>query len=160
VAAETANNSTGLVSLLPLILIGIPISASEAMLLGYIDINNYTINYETTVESGMFKTLVIWFIVINVLSFLLAWPLVRYVNILQKINMKHMLWGTGLGLVALTFYLGVKSYEELYYMSVLICLLPLGYWLRKAEPMILMIAFILQDKLFASMHIFYQIHYG
>ena len=74
--------------------------------------------------------------------------------------MKHMLWGTGLGLVALTFYLGVKSYEELYYMSVLICLLPLGYWLRKAEPMILMIAFILQDKLFASMHIFYQIHYG
>jgi len=160
VAAETANNSTGLVSLLPLILIGIPISASEAMLLGYIDINNYTINYETTVESGMFKTMVIWFIVINVVSFLLAWPLVRYVNILQKINMKHMLWGTGLGLVALTFYLGVKSYEELYYMSVLICLLPVGYWLRKAEPMILMIAFILQDKLFASMHIFYQIHYG
>ena len=130
------------------------------MLLGYIDINNYDINYETTVESGMFETIVIWFIGINTVSFLLAWPLVRYVNILTKINMKHMLWVTGLALVALTYYLGAKSFEEVYYMSVLICLLPLGYWLRKAEPMILMVAFILQDKLFASIHMFYSIHYG
>ena len=160
VAAETANNSTGLVSLMPLMLIGIPISASEAMLLGYIDINSYTINYETTVQSGMFETMVIWFVIINAVSFLLAWPLVRYINILQRINIKTMLLGTGIGLVALTFYLGLQSYEEVYYMIVLIGLLPLGYWLRKAEPMILMIAFILQDKLFESMHIFYQINYG
>ena len=160
VAAETANNSTGLVSLMPLMLIGIPISASEAMLLGYIDINSYTINYETTVQSGMFETIVIWFVLINALSFLLAWPLVRYINILQRINIKTMLLATGIGLVALTFYLGLQSYEEVYYMIVLIGLLPLGYWLRKAEPMILMIAFILQDKLFESMHIFYQINYG
>ena len=160
VAAETANNSIGLVSLLPLILIGIPISASEAMLLGYIDINNYDINYQTTVESGMFNTLVLWFIVINVASFLLAWPLVRYVNILHRINIRHMLFATGVGLVALTIYLGYKNYEALYHASVLVCLLPLGYWLRKAEPMILMIAFILQDKLFASMHMFYTIHFG
>jgi putative tricarboxylic transport membrane protein len=160
VAAETANNSTGLVGLLPLILIGIPISASEAMLLGYIDINNYDINYETTVESGMFETIVIWFIVINTVSFLLAWPLVRYVNLLQKINIKHMLWGTGIALLALTFYLGYKNFEAVYHMTVLVALLPLGYWLRKAEPMILMVAFILQDKLFASMHMFYTIHFG
>jgi hypothetical protein len=71
-----------------------------------------------------------------------------------------MLWATGLALVALTYYLGAKSFEEVYYMSVLIGLLPLGYWLRKAEPMILMVAFILQDKLFASIHMFYSIHYG
>ena len=160
VAAETANNSTGLVGLLPLILIGIPISASEAMLLGYIDINGYDINYETTVESGMFGTLVIWFVIINAASFLLAWPLVRYVNILTKVNIKHMLWGTGLGLVTLTYYLGVKNFEEVYHMTVMVCLLPLGYWLRKAEPIILMIAFILQDKLFASIHMFYSIHFG
>ena len=54
------------------------------MLLGYIEINSYTINYETTVDSGMFETLVIWFSVINAVSFLLAWPLVRYVNILTE----------------------------------------------------------------------------
>jgi putative tricarboxylic transport membrane protein len=160
VAAETANNSTGLVSLLPLILIGIPITVSEAMLLGYIEINSYTINYQTTVDSGMFETMVIWFVLINAVSFILAWPLVRYINLLQKISIKQMVWATGLALVALCYYLGAQSYEEVYYMSVMICLLPLGYWLRKAEPMILVIAFILQDKLFASMHIFYQIHFG
>jgi hypothetical protein len=71
-----------------------------------------------------------------------------------------MLWGTGIALLALTFYLGYKNFEAVYHMTVLVALLPLGYWLRKAEPMILMIAFILQDKLFASMHMFYTIHFG
>jgi hypothetical protein len=35
----------------------------------------------------------------------------------------------------------------------------LGYWLRKTEPMCLIIAFVLQDKLTASLGIFYQIHF-
>jgi hypothetical protein len=85
---------------------------------------------------------------------------VRYVNILHKINIKHMLCATGIFLVALTIYLGFRNYEAIYHISVLVLLLPLGYWLRKAEPMILMIAFILQDKLFASIHMFYTIHFG
>jgi hypothetical protein len=91
--------------------------------------------------------------------FLMAWPLVRYINVLKKISVQQMLWGTGIFLVALTYYLGARGHEELYYMTILIVLAPLGYYLRKAEPMCLIIAFVLQDKLFASLGIFYQIHF-
>jgi putative tricarboxylic transport membrane protein len=159
VSAETANNSTGLVSLLPLMLIGIPISVSEAVLLSFMDIKSYHISYETTVEVGMFEQIALWFIIINATCFLMAWPLVRYVNILKKISVKHMLWGTGIFLVCLTYYLGAMGHEAPYYMTILILLAPLGYLLRKAEPMCLIIAFVLQDKLSESLGIFYQIHF-
>ena len=159
VSAETANNSTGLVSLLPLLLIGIPITVSEAVLLSFMDIKSFHIGYETTVEVGMFHNIAIWFVLLNAVCFLFAWPLVRYINVLKKISVQQMLWGTGIFLVALTYYLGARGHEELYYMTILIVLAPLGYYLRKAEPMCLIIAFVLQDKLFASLGIFYQIHF-
>ncbi len=159
VSAETANNSTGLVSLLPLMLIGIPITVSEAVLLSFMDIKSYHISYETTVEAGMFQDIALWFIIINATCFLMAWPLVRYVNILKKISVKHMLWGTGIFLVCLTYYLGAMGHEALYYMTILLVLAPLGYLLRKTEPMCLIIAFVLQDKLSESLGIFYQIHF-
>ena len=159
VSAETANNSTGLVSLLPLMLIGIPITVSEAVLLSFMDIKSYHISYETTVEAGMFEDIALWFIIINAACFLMAWPLVRYVNMLKKISVKHMLWGTGIFLVGLTYYLGAMGHEALYYMTVLLVLAPLGYVLRKTEPMCLIIAFVLQDKLTESLGIFYQIHF-
>lgn len=159
VSAETANNSTGLVSLLPLMLIGIPITVSEAVLLSFMDIKSYHISYETTVEAGMFEDIALWFIIINAACFLMAWPLVRYVNLLKKISVKHMLWGTGVFLVGLTYYLGAMGHEALYYMTVLLVLAPLGYLLRKTEPMCLIIAFVLQDKLTESLGIFYQIHF-
>jgi hypothetical protein len=133
---------------------------SEAVLLSFMDIKSYDINYETTIEVGMFHDIAVWFILINVVCFLFAWPLVRYVNILKKINVKHMLWATGIFLVVLTYILGAQGHEEIYYMTILILLSPLGYWLRKAEPMCLIIAFVLQDKLFASLGIFYQVNFS
>ena len=159
VSAETANNSTGLVSLLPLMLIGIPITVSEAVLLSFMDIKSYHISYETTIEAGMFEDIALWFIIINAACFFMAWPLVRYVNLLKKISVKHMLWGTGVFLVGLTYYLGAMGHEAVYYMTVLFVLAPLGYVLRKTEPMCLIIAFVLQDKLTESLGIFYQIYF-
>jgi len=144
---------------LPLMLIGIPITVSEAVLLSFMDIKGVSISYETTVEVGMFEQIALWFIIINATCFLMAWPLVRYVNVLKKISVKQMLWGTGIFLVCLTYYLGAMGYEALYYMTILIVLAPLGYLLRKAEPMCLIIAFVLQDKLSESLGIFYQIHF-
>ena len=160
VSAETANNSTGLVSLLPLMLIGIPITVSEAVLLSFMDIKSYDINYETTIQAGMFQDIAVWFILINAVCFLFAWPLVRYVNLLKSISVKQMLWTTGIFLVILTYILGAQGHEEIYYMTILIVLAPLGYCLRKAEPMCLIIAFVLQDKLFASLGIFYQVNFS
>ena len=54
VSAETANNAAGLTQLTPLLLIGIPITTSEAIVLNIIENNMQVINWETTVATGMF----------------------------------------------------------------------------------------------------------
>ena len=160
VSAETANNSTAMLSLMPLLLIGIPISSSEALLLSLIEMNSYVVNYTTTIETDLFIKLVYWFVAINIIACLLSWPAVRYVNLLQKINMKYIFWSTGIMLIGLVLYTGYIEMNTWYYFWVMACLAPIGYLLRNTEPLVLVIAFILQDKILASMSIFYQIHFG
>lgn len=160
VSAETANNGTAMVSLMPLVLIGIPISTSEALLLSLIEANSYIVNYTTTIETGMFTDLVLYFIVINIVCFVFSWPAVHYVNYLKKVKMQHLLTLTGVALVVLTYYIGSMSMDENYYLLVMFALAPLGYLLKNTEPLVLLIAFVLQEKILASMSIFYQIHFG
>lgn len=160
VSAETANNGTAMVSLMPLVLIGIPITTSEALLLTLIEANSYVVNYTTTIDTGMFEHLVLYFIVINIVCFAFSWPLVHYVNYLRKVKMSYLLGLTGMVLVVLTYYIGNMSMDANYYLLTMIVLLPLGYLLRNTEPLVLLLAFVLQDKIFASANIFYQIHFG
>lgn len=160
VSAETANNGTAMVSLMPLVLIGIPISTSEAVLLTFIEANSYIVDYTTTIESGMFNTLVLYFIAINVACFAFSWPLVHYVNLLRKIKMTTILGLTSVGMIVLTYYVGTLSMEQNYYTLTMILLAPLGYMLRRADPLVLLIAFVLQEKILASANIFYQINFG
>jgi len=160
VSAETANNSTALMSLMPLLLLGIPITGSEAILLAIIEMNSYVINYTTTLETDVFITLVYWFVFVNMVALILCWPAVKYVNVLQKVKMRHLLWLTGIVLVVLVLYTGWLEMNTWYYFSIMLCMAPLGYALRKTEPLVLLIAFILQDKILSSAVTFYQIHLG
>ena len=160
VSAETANNGTAMVSLMPLVLLGIPISTSEALLLTFIEANSYIVNFTTTIETGMFNELVLYFVVINIVCFAFSWPLVHYVNLLKKVRMTTLLWLTGITLVVLTYYVGARTMEADYYMAVLIALAPIGYMLRNLEPLVLLIAFVLQSKIFASATVLYQVHFA
>lgn len=160
ISAETANNSCTLVLLLPLMLIGIPMTASEAILLSLIEMNSYTINWKITLENNFFERLTYWFVFINICAVILCWPMVKYVNVLKKLNMMHMLYVTSIILVGLVIYTGSVQYDTWYHFWVMVLLLPLGYILRKTETLILLIAFILQDKLLMSSVIFYNLHFG
>ena len=66
---------------------------------------------------------------------------------------------TGVAVVVLTFYVGWLTMDHWYYITVLVLLLPLGYMLRKTDTLVLVIAFILQDKIFASIDIFYRVNF-
>lgn len=158
VSAETSNNATNMTGLMPLLLIGIPITGSETLLLAIIEINTYIINYTTTIETNLFLHLCLWFVIVNLIGLILCWPAVKYVNILQKINMNYMLIGTGILLIGLVLYTGSLDYEMWYHLTIMLVLLPLGYLLRKAEPLVLMIAFMLQAKILEAFYAFYQIN--
>lgn len=157
IASETANNGASMVSLMPLVLLGIPITTSEAILLSIMERQFYLVNYQTTIETGMFNTLVLYFILINFICFMLSWPLAGYVNYIKKISLKNLFLFTGLILVCLAYYIGSREMNGLYYMTVLVGLMPLGFLLRRTETLILIIGFIMQDKIFASFSRFYTI---
>ena len=160
VAAETANNSSIFTGLLPLLLLGIPTASSEALILGFAEANRHLINFTTTIETDLFHMLVIGFVITNVLALLLSWPAVRYVNLLTKVKMDHIFYLTLAVLAVLVYYTGSIAMDELYYLAVMIALLPLGYMLRKSEPLVLLVAFLLTEKIMESGHAYYQIHFG
>lgn len=160
VAAETANNGTSITAMIPLMIIGIPITTSEAVLLMIIDSHYYLINYSTTVESGVFLQLVLFFVVINIVCFFLSWPLVNYVNYIKKIPIQTIFLATGAALVLLNLYVGYTNREVWFYMLTMIGLLPLGFLLRKTETLVLIIGFVLGEKILTSASTFYIINFA
>lgn len=150
VAAETANNSAGFMQLMPLLLIGVPITTSEALILSLLENNALLVNYTTTIESGMFVSLALWFIVINIVAFTFCWPLVRQLRHLYNIPPKHMFIAVMVILTAMIWYVGTLQYSAGYYLAVFALLAPVGYLLRNTNVIILIIAFVLQDKLLAA----------
>ena len=147
VSAETANNAAGLTQLTPLLLIGIPITTSEAIVLNIIENNMEVINWETTVSSGMFSTLVIYFVVMNLLCLCAAWPFAKYLHVLFKINQKLLYAITFVLLMGLVFYMGSIVSQQSYYVIVALALLPLGYLLRRWDTLILVFAFVLESQI-------------
>lgn len=150
VAAETANNSAGFVQLVPLLLIGVPITTSEALILSILEHNSFLINYSTTISSGLFDQLVLWFVAINIVAFVLAWPLAKYLHYLYNVPYRYILY-TILGvLIVMCWYIGASTHNEIYYLLTFAVLAPVGYLLRNTNTIIIILAFVLQDKLLAA----------
>lgn len=147
VSAETANNAAGLTQLTPLLLIGIPITTSEAIVLNIIENNMEVINWETTVATGMFGKLVIFFFVMNAICLCAAWPFAKHLHLMFKINQKLLYTLTFAVLMALVFYMGTIVQQQHYYLMVVGALLPLGYFLRRWDTLILVFAFVLQTQI-------------
>ena len=141
-------------------LIGIPMSPSETILISLIEMNSYVINWRVSIEQNFFERLTYWFVFINIVAVILCWPAVKYVNVLKKLNMLHMIYATGVLLVILVLYTGSQQYDMWYHFLVMALLLPLGYLLRRTETLILLIAFILQDKLLMSSNIIWNLYFG
>lgn len=72
VASESANNAGATSMLLPLIMLGIPITASDSVVYALLT-NNQSHSTMSTIFQQHWSTLVVYFVVINLVLFLLAW---------------------------------------------------------------------------------------
>jgi putative tricarboxylic transport membrane protein len=156
-SAETSNNAAVFMQLMPLVLLGIPITTSEAILISIIERTSYGVTLEQTVQSGMFMTLVGFFIAVNIICLLLSWPLVKLVTWIGQIPFKYIFSVTMAVLVFLVWWQGNREMDGLYYIATFLALAPIGWLLRKTEPIVLVIGFVLQAKFFESFTVFWQI---
>lgn len=159
VAAETANNTTSVISMLPLLIIGIPIATSEAILLLIIEQNFYTVNYTTVIESGLFNHIILWFLLSTVLCFIFSWPIISYVNYFRKISLRTLFTISIIFIIVLMIYIGYRDMNHWYTIVVFLLLIPIGILLRNYDTMPLVIGFVLQNKLFESYATFVALNF-
>ena len=76
-ASETANNAGSFSQLLPLMMLGIPLLSSEALVINLMESKGY--NLISTNFESLFYTVGVSLIFINIIGLLIAWPGARYV---------------------------------------------------------------------------------
>ena len=147
VGAESANNSAAFTTLMPLFLLGLPLTGSEALFYDLMSMKGFT--FDNTTDKDFFFDVIIYnMIYINILAFLVAWPFAKYVSILYKIPYILISIFVFCALIYVMWIVGDKYFQSWYYLQVFFCLLPIGYLLRKYDLIPLIFVFILHDKLY------------
>jgi|SaaInl5LU_22_DNA_1037371.scaffolds.fasta_scaffold01452_3 putative tricarboxylic transport membrane protein len=155
VVSETANNAGAFSMLLPLLIFGVPLIGSEAILLFLMEQKGYNlVQYKF---SDFLPQLALGLALVNLVGFLIAWPLSRVVPIFYKINLKILLSLLIFALFCVTLYTGYMNYSMQYYFVCFIILAPIGVLLRNVDTLPLVFAFIIHNKLIDGTFRLYQL---
>jgi len=143
VSSETANNSGQFASMLPLLLIGIPITGSEIVLYSMlVDAGWSPFQFDNVASNAdmIFKQIVPWFVVANIVGLIVAWPLAKQVLSLLARDKKYMIATLALGMLILNTYLGIIDYRVWLYTVCLVVFSGIGLLLKKHEtvPLVFM----------------------
>ena len=145
--------------MLPLLLAGIPITASEALV--YEMIESRGIDPSNTFFAPMIGLLTVAFVLSSIWGLFTAGKYANVINsILAKIDFKYIYFGVIGVMFTVNYITGLNMYAEWYYMIVLFCLLPIGVVLRKCDMMPCLFAFVLSYPIESSFRRIIAIHFG
>lgn len=147
VAAETANNAATLSNLLPLFLLGIPLGGSEVVFYDIVSSKGFVFHRDFTFE--FFKDVIVSnLIIINLIAFCIAWPFAKYIKIFAQIPYSYLRVFIFLLLCYILYTVGAQYFQGVYYLTVFLVLLPIGYLLRNQDTLPFIFVFILQERLY------------
>jgi putative tricarboxylic transport membrane protein len=150
VASETANNSGQFASMLPLLLIGIPITGSEVILFSLlVDAGWSPFQFNNVANNAdmIFRDIVPWFVFANLVGLLVAWPFARQILRLFTASKKYVIISLAIFMMGLNTYLGIQDYRTVLYTVCLIVFGCVGLLIRKHEPIPLIFMFILGNDI-------------
>jgi len=150
VSSETANNSGQFASMLPLLLIGIPITGSEIVLYSMlVDAGWSPFQFDNVANNAdmIFKQIVPWFVVANIVGLIIAWPLARQILRLLANDKKYTIAILAVGVLLLNTYLGILDYRVWLYTVCLVVFSCVGLLLKKHETVPLIFMFILGNDI-------------
>lgn len=142
-AAESANNSATMSFLLPLLVFGIPISASEILIYDMVVDKGAQFGLEWVSNATIINALVVSFIIANVIGFISAWPLAALIGDFVHRHDKKIFW---LALTMLTITIinvGLEEYQLWYYGIVSGVLAPFTWFLKRFDCIPLIFGFML-----------------
>jgi len=145
-ASETANNAGAFSQLIPLMLLGIPLIGSEALVLNVMEAKGFNLGIVSFPET--FQTVAISLFVINAVGLLLAWPLAKHISKLFMVNLKIVYAIIFICLIAVVAWVGHSNYQLGFYMITFMALMPIAILLRRFDTMPLVFAFLVHDRIF------------
>jgi putative tricarboxylic transport membrane protein len=141
-AAESANNSGALSSLLPLIILGIPIVSSEVLIYYLVLSRGFTFDIETL---HIFKDILYYIPLILVICLFLSWVCFNQLGIIAKYIKQHKHIITTLIVLFISIMsLHIYPVKEWLLIS-LLALSVLGYFIRKWDTFPILYGFFLTD---------------
>ena len=155
VVSETANNAGAFSMLLPLLIFGVPLIGSEAILLFLMEQKGF--NLVQFKFSDFLPELALGLVLVNAIGFMIAWPLSKVVPVFYKFNIKIVISLLIIGLFFVTLYTGYMNYSTAYYLTCFAILAPIGMLLRNVDTLPLVFAFIIHNKLVDGLFRLYQL---
>jgi|TARA_B100001769_G_C21791868_1_gene431664 TctA family transporter len=150
VASETANNSGQFASMLPLLLIGIPITGSEIILYSFLVDAGWSPFQFDNIEYNVdiiFKNIVPWFVFVNIIGLIVAWPMAKQILKIFTAN-KHITIVILISfMLLLNTYMGILDYRVWFWSICLIVFSALGFLIKKYETIPLIFMFILGNDI-------------
>lgn len=148
IAAESANNAAAFTTLLPLFIIGIPISASELLFYDMIMLKGLIFSQHFDVSFFM-THIATSLVIINLLAFMIAWPLSKFAKYLYYVPQILTNILVFILLCYAVYQLGSSSLQELYYLTVFLLFLPVGFLFRNIDTLPFVFVFLLQDRIYS-----------
>jgi len=146
IASEGANNAGTFTQLVPLLFLGIPITASEAIIYNILENRGYPVTIEWF--QSTFSTVIIFFLISSSLGLFLAGKYVNMLKIIDGLNIRHVYLCILALLFGSIYWMGSQVWAGMDYMIITAFLIPLGILLRQRDTMPLIYGFILHDTLF------------
>ena len=155
VVSETANNAGAFSMLLPLLIFGVPLIGSEAILLFLMEQKGF--NLVQFKFSDFLPELALGLVLVNAIGFMIAWPLSKMVPSFYRFNIKIIISLLIIALFFVTLYTGYMNYSMAYYFVCFVVLAPIGVLLRNVDTLPLVFAFIIHNKLVDGLFRLYQL---
>lgn len=146
VAAETANNSAAISTLIPLMFLGIPITASESIVFDILTSSGYTIDYNFLLEWDNQKILLLSFFIANLVGLIVAWPLAKTITKHFVTNPKYTVIFSICILVFVYFFDASRIGQYWYYFFNMCIFVPIGIMIKKYDLIPLVIGFMLSQR--------------
>lgn len=146
IASETANNSGSFSMLIPLLILGIPIVPSEALLYD-INASKGFVFGASTFDLQIFYVVVFVLMLANCVSLIMCWPFAKYVALINTIDKRIVNIIIMCVLFVIMLYIGSYTWQSFYYFVVFLLLMPISYVLRNENTLPLIFIFLVQDRL-------------
>lgn len=148
-SAESANNSSAVSSLIPLLCFGIPITLSEAMLVTLLAERHSIVNLNwfsaENAAAGISNLSLIYLVlfIAGTVSLAVCWYMAGYLGKIVMKHLKKIFWIVIGVLMCAMIYAGIEENKLWLDLVTFVLLLPVGVLLRKYNTQTLLLAFLL-----------------